>query len=48
MVNLENLVLVPEGSQWQVANNLSSYGPGFEPVHDEGERIVLKVWKSAS
>ena len=24
----------------------ASYGPGFELVHDEGARIVLKVWKS--
>ena len=46
MVNLEDLVLVLEESQRQVASNLSSYGPGFGPVHDEGERIVLKIWKS--
>ena len=45
MVNLENLVLAPEESQRQVANNLSSYCLGFGPVHDEGQRIVLKIWK---
>ena len=39
------LVLVPEGSRQLVANNLSSYGPGFELARDEGERIVLKIWQ---
>ena len=48
MSSEEDLVPVPEGSQRQVADNLSSDGPRFEPVHVEGERIVLKVWKSAS
>lgn len=26
-------------------NTLSSYCPGFEPVHEESERIVLKIWQ---